>query len=130
MDRGFEMAGSERLSDREARAATNQTRFRRLNARSDRASGADVPASEWFCECVNTICAARITMRIDAYEAIREVANRFFVAASDQHFQPDLERVIEHNARYWVVEQAGAGPPPAPEPVEPDPAKVPLHFHT
>jgi hypothetical protein len=129
MDRGFDMADSERPSDREARAATNQTRFRRLNARSDRAS-ADVSATEWFCECVNAICAARITMPIEAYEAVRGVANRFFVAASDEHFQPDLERVIEHNARYWVVEQARAVPTPSAQPVEPGLGKVPLHFHT
>jgi hypothetical protein len=126
-------SGSERLSDREARAATNQTRFRRLDGRvgrSGRVAGRDAPSGEWFCECANDTCTARIEMSIEEYEAVRRFDGRFFIAAGDEHFRPDIERVLEHNARYWVVEQAGSTAPAPREPAEPSSGKVPLRLHT
>ena len=99
---------SEVLRDRAARAATNQVLFRGANGRVkelNEAFSLVVPLDEWMCECANTDCVERIEMSVGAYEAVRRHEARFFVTPSDRHFWPDVERVIEHTDRYWVVER-------------------------
>jgi hypothetical protein len=110
------MSSSEAPRNREARAAKNQVSFRELNERLqelDDAFSLAVPAGHWICECVNDTCGERIEMSVEAYEAVRRHGARFFVASSDDHFWPDVERVVEHNAGYWVVERNGHAAPPA-----------------
>ena len=102
------MMFSEVLRDRAARAAKNQVLFRGANERVkelNEAFSLVVPLGEWMCECANTDCIERIEMSVTAYEAVRRHEARFFVTPSDRHFWPDVERVIEHNDRYWVVER-------------------------
>lgn len=102
------MMFSEVLRDRAARAAKNQVLFRGANERVkelNEAFSLVVPLGEWMCECANTDCIERIEMSVAAYEAVRRHEARFFVTPSDRHFWPDVERVIEHNDRYWVVER-------------------------
>lgn len=104
------MMFSEVLRDRAARAAKNQVLFRGANERVkelNEAFSLVVPLGEWMCECANTDCIERIEMSVAAYEAVRRHEARFFVTPSDRHFWPDVERVIEHNDGYWVVERIG-----------------------
>lgn len=99
---------SEVLRDRAARAAKNQVLFRGANDRVkelNEAFSLVVPLGEWMCECASADCIERIEMSVAAYEAVRRHGDRFFVTPSDRHFWPDVERVIEHNDRYWVVER-------------------------
>jgi hypothetical protein len=94
----------------------NQVSFRELDERpqeSDDASGLVATAAEWACECVNDTCVERIEIPVEAYEAVRRDTARFFVVASDEHFWPHLERVVEHHDGYWVVEGTGDGWAPA-----------------
>jgi len=105
------MSVSQIARDRAARAAKNQALFRGANERVkelNEAFSLVVPVGEWICECANVDCIERIEMSIDAYEAVRRHETHFFVTPSDEHFWPDVERVIEHNDRYWVVEMTGA----------------------
>jgi hypothetical protein len=46
-------------------------------------------------------------MTLAEYNEVREDAARFFVAPSDEHVWPDVERVVRRNDRFWVVEKAG-----------------------
>ncbi|HEX7669039.1 MAG TPA: hypothetical protein VF395_05630 [Polyangiaceae bacterium] len=104
------MMFSEVLRDRAARAAKNQVLFRGANERVKELNEAFsfvAPLGEWMCECANTDCIERIEMSVVAYEAVRRHDARFFVSPSDRHFWPDVERVIEHNDGYWVVEGIG-----------------------
>ncbi|HEX7669133.1 MAG TPA: hypothetical protein VF395_06110 [Polyangiaceae bacterium] len=104
------MMFSEVLRDRTARAAKNQVLFRGANERVkelNEAFSLVAPLGEWMCECANADCIERIEMSVAAYEAVRLHDARFFVSPSDRHFWPDVERVIEHNDGYWVVERIG-----------------------
>jgi hypothetical protein len=98
-------------SDRQSRAAKNQSLFREINERiidlNDAFSGV-TETGEWVCECANETCIERIGMSADEYEAIRANPRHFFVAPSDEHVCPDAENVVDRQARYWTVEKLGA----------------------
>ena len=106
------MMVSEDLLDRAARAERNHALFRGAN---ERVKGLNesfdlvVPDGEWICECACETCIDLIEMSVDEYEAVHRYGARFFVAPTDAHFWPDVERVLEHHDRYWVVEKVGAG---------------------
>lgn len=90
--------------------------FRELNERFEElgeASGLAILPGEWMCECVNDTCVEQIAMSVEEYEAVRRNGAHFFVASSDEHFRPNVERVLEHNDRYWVVEKTGHAAAPA-----------------
>jgi hypothetical protein len=126
------MSISEHPPDREARAAKNQTMFRKLNERleeSSEASGLAMLPGQWMCECVNDTCVERIAMSVEEYEAVRKSGAHFVVASSDEHFWPDVERVLEHNDRYWVVEKTGHAAVPAKHD-DPPSDEEPLSLHT
>jgi hypothetical protein len=98
-------------SDRETRAANNQSLFRAGNERLKKFNadwfGTVLPRGGWICECANDTCLQHIEMTSSEYEEVRQDGARFFVAPSDQHVWPDIEQVIERNDRYWIVEKTG-----------------------
>ena len=91
------------------RGARNQALFREINERIEDITGNDaVPTTElwnFVCECANTGCVQTISLGADEYEAIRRVPTHFPVALG--HEYPDIERVVEQNERYAVVEKFG-----------------------
>lgn len=98
--------------DRDARVARNQSLFRDIHECGQTIEGGlhalvSAASTGWLCECANQSCFERITMPHEVYEAIREHGARFLVAPGDDHFVPDIERLIEQNENYWIVEQAG-----------------------
>ena len=97
-------------SAREERAATNQTLFREINERVKELHEGfrlDLPLGEWICECADDTCIDKVAMSANEYEAVRNNGARFFVAPSDEHVWPDVERVTVRTAKYWVVEKVG-----------------------
>ncbi len=62
---------------------------------------------QWICECANDDCIDEIRMSGGEYETVRTDGTRFFVTADPEHVWPDLERIVERNDRYWVVEKFG-----------------------
>jgi hypothetical protein len=105
-----EVHDSETQRDREARAAKIQVMFREINERvKELADGFIItPDGDWICECANDSCVERIEMSVNEYESVRRYGARFFVAPSDEHLLPDVDRVIiARNNRYWVIEQIG-----------------------
>jgi hypothetical protein len=98
-------------SDRERSGANNQSLFRAGNERLKKFNedwfGTLPPRGGWVCECANDTCLQEIEMAISEYEVVRQDGAHFFVAPGDDHVWPDIERVIERNNRYWVVEKTG-----------------------
>ena len=104
------MSISEDVYDRQARAAKNQSLFREINERvrdlNERFSMV-TETGEWICECPDDTCVERIEMSADEYEAIRADGAQFFVAPSERHVWPDVEKVTDRHDRYWIVEKIG-----------------------
>jgi hypothetical protein len=106
--RGFRVVSVEELSDRQERAAKNQSLFREVNERVKDINDhfhALTALSDWVCECANESCSERIELTTCEYDRVRAEGERFFVAPSNEHVWPDAERVVEQHARYWVVEK-------------------------
>jgi hypothetical protein len=120
-------------SDRETRAANNQSLFRAGNERLKEFNAewvGKVPLrGEWVCECANDSCFQHIEMTSSEYEGVRQDGARFFVAPSDEHVWPDVERVIERHDDYWVVEKTGHAQDMA-RSADPRSKAAPLSFHT
>lgn len=70
--------------------------------------GADPRSSELIdgliCECSDHGCLERVgPLTLGEYEAVRADPRRFIIAANHQAL--DVERVLEMNATFWVVEK-------------------------
>jgi hypothetical protein len=104
------MAVSQDVSARGERAAANQTLFREINERVKELNegfSLVIPLGEWICECANDTCTDKVAMSTEEYEEIRSDGVRFFVAPSDEHVWPDVERVTDRNDRYWILVKFG-----------------------
>ena len=90
------------------RLAQNEVIFRRVNehvrAAEERVSH-DFP--RFVCECSNMDCDRRVLVPPDVYSNIRKDPARFFVYPG--HVLPDIERVVETNDDYEIVEKFGPG---------------------
>ena len=91
-------------------AAHIQSLFRDVNERVREASVGLFKESEtldFLCECAETSCTQMIALTMAEYEAVRCVPTHFPVKPG--HEWPDVERTIEKNDRYIVVEKLGEG---------------------
>jgi hypothetical protein len=93
------------------RAARNQSLFREYNEHLQPINAAhnwvDPPYADWVCECADEACDVPVQLTVAEYEAVRSDPHRFFVAPSDDHVVTEVERVVERQERYWVVEKIG-----------------------
>jgi hypothetical protein len=104
------MAEKLEQTDRERRAGRNQALFREVNERLNEVAShrrSATPPDRFICECAHDDCFETMDVSLSEYETIRDVATRFFVAPSDGHFIPEVERVLDKNERFWVVEKLG-----------------------
>jgi hypothetical protein len=62
--------------------------------------------SLFVCECADQECAEAIEITPAEYERVRANGGCFLIRAGHQH--PELERVLEGNGRYLVVEKTGS----------------------
>ncbi len=86
--------------------ARTQSLFREVNERMEEI-GRDARQvdGELLCECANTECVKPIPLTRTEYEAVRRIPTHFVVAPG--HDLPAIERVVEANERYAVVEKFG-----------------------
>jgi len=95
---------------RHVRLAENQVLYRNVNERIEDVNHAfDAVAaidSEWICECADTSCITRVSASLAEYEAARANSRTFIVAPG--HVFPEVERVVQGNERFTVVEKIGA----------------------
>jgi hypothetical protein len=104
--RGVE--GDTRTDATAVKLARNEALFREINERvgelSDRWGSAP---NDFVCECSRLDCHAAIAMTHAEYETVRGAATRFLVRPG--HEISGIERVVETNDRYAVVEKIGTG---------------------
>jgi hypothetical protein len=91
-----------------ARLGKNEVILRDLNERLQAHDGSpDQRFSEWVCECADMSCMKPVELSIEEYEMVRAEPTRFVVAPGDDHVTPGIERVVQREERYWVVEKVG-----------------------
>ncbi len=91
-------------------AAKDQSLFRDVNEKFrdlNEAFDERTRTPEFICECANRGCVEHLTLTLAEYETIRLVPTHFLVAPRRNHVVPEVERVIEENDRFWVVEKYG-----------------------
>jgi hypothetical protein len=92
------------------RAAKNEALLRSYNEQVEARHRSVRPSfARWLCECADANCAEPVSLSIEEYEAIRKNARRFLVVPANEHVSPGLERVVQREERYWVVEKVGVG---------------------
>jgi hypothetical protein len=98
------------VTAREDRVARNHALFRDVNERiySLTEEFGSHPADDglslaFVCECGNVTCTSQVLVETDDYSRIRAHPAHFLVLAG--HEKSDLERVVESNSHYVVVER-------------------------
>jgi len=88
--------------------ARNQALFRDVNERiQDVATDFRVTDEASFvCECADIGCTQMVSLTLTEYEHVRINPRRF--AVLPDHVDPAIERLVEQNDRYVVVEKIGA----------------------
>jgi hypothetical protein len=96
-------------SARDERRARNEALFREVNERiellsADLADESEQEASfEVVCECGRDDCTELIEVTRPQYESVRSDPRRFIVRPGHEH--TDIERVVERNSGFLVVEK-------------------------
>jgi hypothetical protein len=93
---------------RDVKAAQNQSLFREVNERLKEVGErveSNSYAEDAICECADEECSERISLSVEEYEQVRAHSTWSVVLASDEHVFPDVERVVDKQDRYWVVEK-------------------------
>ena len=100
------------MDDAQARRVQNETLFREVNERVDELAvglaGVAEPdefLSGFICECGSDTCVELVQVAHSQYEAVRRDPSRFIVLPG--HDDPTVERVVDRNDRFWVVEKLG-----------------------
>lgn len=95
------------------RIAANENLLRERNEQLKAVNAVHVwvnpPFPDWTCECGDATCSDPIRVSIEEYEAIRAKQTRFRVAPGAGHIAPDVERIVQRDERFWVVEKVGVG---------------------
>lgn len=94
-------------SDSVKQAARHQALFREVNeniAQLTRLAN-ETGYSLFICECSDTDCAESLELTPAEYEAVRARGTRFIVLPG--HQLEAVERVVEGNGRFLVVEKFG-----------------------
>jgi hypothetical protein len=95
------------MPTRAERQGRNESLFREVNERIAELNQAfEVEGrSEFLCECSREECKEPISISIEEYENVRNDSTRFFVVPG--HEDESVERVVERNDRFVVVEKIG-----------------------
>lgn len=95
-------------SGRAERLARNQSLFREINDRLvELRSSAAQPRSHFLCECASDGCVEHIRIAPAQYQHVRSSPVTFAVLSDQAHVYGDVERVVDRQPGYWVVEKLG-----------------------
>jgi len=99
---------AERRDGQVEKAARNQVVFREVNERIAELTGlvSQTGVNLFICECSDPGCAEAVEITAAEYEAVRADGCRFVIV--NGHQMPEIERVVEGNSRFLVVEKVGA----------------------
>jgi hypothetical protein len=96
------------MDARQERLARNEALFRDVNERVRAIAavhGDDDHVYEFYCECSNVDCTFQLRATLTEYEGVRAHSDRFMIAPD--HSLPEIERVVDVNENWWVVEKQG-----------------------
>jgi len=94
-----------RMAPSEERVGEIESLFRNVNEQiASAAERYEVESAEFFCECHDPACGARV-VPLDEYETLREESTRFLHATG--HLESDFERVVARRPKYAIVEKFG-----------------------
>jgi hypothetical protein len=100
--------GSHGNDSADAEKAETESLYREVNQRIHEVNAQravlDLP-EDFVCECAQPECSKQITMNAVEYRGLRAHSTWFAIAPSEEHFFPEVERVVAKNGRYWVVEK-------------------------
>ncbi len=97
------------MAPSEDRTGEIESLFRNVNERiANAADRYEVESAEFFCECHDPDCGARVVVPLQEYEHVRSESTRFVHAPG--HVDPSYERVVARKTRYAVVEKFGRRP--------------------
>jgi len=90
---------------RGGRYASNEAAYRHINERIRRfeESGDHRLPMTFLCECAEGACLDHVQIDLEDYRRVRKDALRFIIAP--EHDAPEMERVVERQPHYWVVEK-------------------------
>jgi hypothetical protein len=93
------------VSDRGQRVGVNEALFREVNERIEdlQEQLGEARSFDIVCECGDAECMERFEITNAAYAALRADDRRFAVVPG--HELPELERTVERNEGYFVVEK-------------------------
>lgn len=102
--------GKEAGMDRDDRVARNERFIRQINWETadevlSRPSGQvrDEEELVLLCACGRSDCAAELVITVGEYRGVHAHPHRFVIACG--HDNPDVERVVDKQPTYWVVEK-------------------------
>ena len=93
---------------RDKRLAENEAIVREVNERVEEVAGAwhnPEEAIDFLCECSKKQCGARVSLTVAEYERVRSNAAWFFV--TNEHADPEIERIVERPDGWLLVEKTG-----------------------
>jgi hypothetical protein len=94
------------MASSEERIGEIQSLFRNVNERiAFAAERYDVESAEFFCECHDPACGARVVVPLDEYETVWEKGTRFLHAVG--HLESDFEGVVARRPKSAIVEKFG-----------------------
>jgi len=100
--------GSDRIDARDAEKAETESLFREVNERIHAVNAQrallDLP-EDLICECAQPECSERVAINALEYQGLRAHSTWFLIAPSEEHFFPEVERIITKNGTYWIVEK-------------------------
>lgn len=94
------------MDSQATRAAKNESVFREVNERIVEVTDTfEAEGLEILCECSDSRCTTTFKITITEYGAVRSGGTRF--ALMQGHEDPAMERVVEQNERFVIVEKIG-----------------------
>jgi hypothetical protein len=85
------------------RLARNQVIYCEVNERLREIAGPAESPTEYLCECSDVACHETIELEVTEYEAVRAASRAFVITPG--HERPEVERVVEENDRFALVEK-------------------------
>ena len=100
--------GSDGNDSADAERAKMQSLYRQVNERvkevNDQRALPEMP-QHVICECAQSECSRLIAMTGLEYDTLRAHGTWFAIAPLEEHFFPEVERIVAKNGHYWIVEK-------------------------
>jgi hypothetical protein len=100
--------GSHGIDAADAEKAETESLFREVNERIHEVNAQrallELP-EDLICECAQRQCSQQVVISALEYQGLRAHSTWFLIAPSEEHFFPEVERIITKNGTYWVVEK-------------------------